>query len=49
MNFDGELGMLDEVIRNLLWNTYGCRKQFLQQKYSTTKNLKQTTQKMHND
>jgi hypothetical protein len=40
MNFDGELGLLDEVINKVLWQPYGCRKQLLQQQDSTTKNHK---------
>jgi len=49
MHFEGKLGLLDEVIRKLLWQHYACSKKLLQNQDSTTKNHNQTTQKMHND
>jgi hypothetical protein len=48
-NFDGKRRMLNEVIKKVLENPYGCIKQFLQQQYLSTKINKQSTQKIAND
>jgi hypothetical protein len=40
MNFDGELGLLDEVISKVLWQPYDCSKQLLQKQVPTIKIIK---------